>query len=73
MTDVPTGVAVLAETRGFIRRLTDDLSGDALRAIPDGWNNNVLWHLGHLVVTQQLLHYGLTGLPLYVEEDLVAR
>ena len=31
-----------------------------------------LWHLGHLVVTQQLLTYGLSGLPLHAPEALVA-
>ncbi|MEM8559099.1 MAG: DinB family protein [Bacteroidota bacterium] len=66
-------IRLLAETRGFALRIVDDLSPEELRTIPPGWNNHALWHLAHLAVTQQLLHYGLSGLPLLVDDDLVTR
>ncbi|MEM8599938.1 MAG: DinB family protein [Bacteroidota bacterium] len=66
-------IALLAETRGFALRIADSFTADELRAIPDGWNNHALWHLAHLAVTQQLLHYRFSGLPLLVDDDLVAR
>ena len=68
-----TSVALLQQTRPLLLRLLDGLSDDDLLAIPDGFSNNILWNVGHVVVTQQLLHYGLSRLPLLVSDDLVAR
>ena len=41
--------------------------------IPDGFKNNLAWHLGHIVVTQQLLNYKLSGLPLKVDNVYVEK
>lgn len=48
-----------------------DLTLDELNVIPQGFNNNLMWNLGHIVVTQQLLCYKLSGLPLYINDDMV--
>lgn len=64
-------IETLREIRGFVRRLTDDLSEEQLLAQPPGASNNVLWNLGHLAVTQQLLHYKLSGLPMYLSDEVV--
>ncbi len=37
------------------------LSIDQLNAIPQGLNNNIAWHLGHMVVSTELLCYHRTG------------
>ena len=55
--------------RAYVLRLTDSLSADHLMHVPPGASNNVLWNLGHLAVTQQLLHYRLSGLPLSIPEE----
>ena len=41
--------------------------------IPDSHRNSVFWNVAHLLVTQQLLMYRLSGLPLQIEESLVER
>jgi DinB superfamily len=64
-------IETLREIRGFVRRLTDDLSDEQLEAQPPGASNHVLWNLGHLAVTQQLLHYKLSGLPMYLPDEVV--
>lgn len=64
-------IETLREIRGFVRRLTDDLSDEQLLVQPPGASNNVLWNLGHLAVTQQLLHYKLSGLPMYLPDEVV--
>ena len=44
-------------------KLVEGLSDEQLLTIPDGFNNNLLWQLGHLVSTGQGLSYRLSGLP----------
>lgn len=47
------------------------LSLEQLHHIPDGFNNNVIWNVAHVVVTQQLLHYRLAGLSANVSDALI--
>lgn len=61
----------LIETRKLIVKVMDSIDEASLRKIPEGYSNNVIWNFGHLAVTQQLLHYKLCKLPLYVDEDIV--
>ncbi|MEL6926626.1 MAG: DinB family protein, partial [Bacteroidota bacterium] len=44
---------------------------EELNTIPEGFNNNLIWNLGHVLVTQQLLTYGLSYMPLKVSAELV--
>ncbi len=41
--------------------IVDSLSVDQLNEIPIGCNNNIAWHLGHLVVSSPLLCYERTA------------
>ena len=60
-------------TRSALLGILEELTEDQLAAIPEGHRNNIFWNVAHLVVTQQLLLYGLSGLPLSLEEDFVKR
>lgn len=42
-----------------------------MNVVPEGFNNSLLWNLGHVWVTQKMLHYGLSGLPLGIDDELV--
>lgn len=64
-------IQAFREIRGFVLRLADDLSDEQLLAQPAGASNNILWNLGHLAVTQQLLHYKLSGLPMYLPDPVI--
>jgi hypothetical protein len=44
-----------------------------LNTIPEGFSNNLIWNIGHIVVVQQLLVHHLSGLPMYVSDELVAK
>lgn len=46
---------------------------DQLNTIPEGFNNNLIWNIGHIIVSQQLLVYKLSGLPLLVSDELVEK
>lgn len=50
-----------------------DLPPEAWLAVPDGFRNNVLWNVGHVAVTLDLLTYGLARLPMNAPAEAVAR
>jgi hypothetical protein len=46
---------------------------EQLNAIPDGFSNNLIWNIAHIVVTQQLLVYKLSGLPTKVSDEMIEK
>lgn len=46
---------------------------EELFKIPKGFNNNIWWNIAHVVVTEQKLVYGLSGLPLNISQELVEK
>ncbi len=64
---------ILKVSRENTLALIENLSTEQLNLIPEKFNNNLIWNLGHLVVTQQLLCYKLSGLDCAVSEDLIQR
>lgn len=66
-----TQFEILRKTRELAKNLVADLSLDQLNTIPEGFKNNIAWNLTHLLVTQQLLHYRLTGNVCLISEDLI--
>lgn len=59
------------QTRKNILNLVTRFDIEALNFIPEGFNNNLIWNFGHIIVTQQLLCYRLAGLPTYVSEEMI--
>ena len=59
------------QARANMLSLMEPLQLDQLNAIPDGFRNNLVWNFGHVIVTQQLLCYGLSGLKLLVAPAMV--
>jgi hypothetical protein len=47
--------------REKLAALVQSLSIEQLNTVPAGLNNNIAWHLGHLVVSTELLCYHRTG------------
>ncbi len=63
----------LKTTRQNILKMVDGLSTEQLNKIPEGFNNNLAWHLGHVLVTQQLLVYKLSGLSPKISDEWIAK
>jgi hypothetical protein len=59
----------LKKTRTYLVDLIKDLSAEQLNEIPLGFNNNVIWNLGHLIVSLQALCYLRAGLKPVVDEQ----
>ncbi|MEM1176794.1 MAG: DinB family protein [Acidobacteriota bacterium] len=64
-------IDMLQTTRRLVVGLSQGLPPEELVRIPTGFNNNVLWHLGHLAVTQQLLCYQMAGVPMVIDDAWV--
>ncbi|MBV6644668.1 MAG: DinB family protein [Cyclobacteriaceae bacterium] len=64
---------ILKTTRQNILDFLDALSIEQVNKIPSGFSNNVVWNAGHIVATQQVLIYGLSGTPFFTSEDFVSR
>lgn len=48
----------------------DNYSLEQLATIPTGFSNNLIWNIGHIIVVQQSLVYKLSGLPMYVTNEM---
>jgi hypothetical protein len=59
------------QTRANFLSLMNGLSEEQLNHMPTGFNNNMIWNFVHIIVTQQLLTYGLSKLPLNVDSEHV--
>lgn len=55
-------LSLLEKTRRRMLAIADGLTPAQLTAVPRGFHNNVLWNLGHLIVSQQVLCYVKSGL-----------
>ncbi|GAA4966548.1 DinB family protein [Algibacter aquimarinus] len=62
---------VLHNIRPFFKNHIENNSLEDLNKIPNGYNNNIIWNIGHIVVTAQLLAYKLSGLPMAVSDEIV--
>lgn len=59
------------QTRANMLGLMQGLSIEQLNAIPQGFRNNLIWNFGHVIVTQQLLCYSLSGQKPVVDKALI--
>jgi len=44
----------------------DNYTLEQLNKIPEGFSNNLIWNIGHIIVTQQVLIYKLSNLQGYI-------
>jgi DinB superfamily len=65
-----TALRILQNNRNVYLRLLESFTLEQLNTIPQGFSNNIVWNIGHIIVTQQILVYKLSGLPLYVSEAM---
>lgn len=49
----------------------DDLSIEQLQKIPEGFKNNIFWNVAHTLVSQQILHYKMSGLNPLITNDWI--
>ncbi|MGA1225939.1 MAG: DinB family protein [Tamlana sp.] len=62
---------VLNKTRGIFNKIIEDNSLTDLNKIPKGFNNNIIWNIAHVVVSEQLLVYKLSGLESMLSDNMI--
>ena len=59
------------KSRKFLKDLLENLTLEQLNKVPEGFNNNIIWNVAHTIVTQQLLVYNLSAIPMIISDELV--
>ena len=60
-------------SRKIIAEYLEHYTLEQLNKVPEGFNNNLVWNIGHIVVVQQMLVYNLSGLPMMVSQEMVEK
>ena len=60
-------------SRNMVSKILENHSLVQLNKIPEGFSNNLIWNIAHIVVTQQLLVYKLSGLPTVVSDEIIEK
>jgi hypothetical protein len=63
----------IRKTRMYVLDLVRDLSLEKVNIVPHGFNNNIIWNMGHLVAAQQNICYVRIGKPMSIPEDFFNR
>ncbi|MBC8766660.1 DinB family protein [Arenibacter sp. BSSL-BM3] len=64
---------ITLQNRKTLHKFLKGTPKELLLQIPDGYRNNIWWNIAHVVVTQQLLVYKLSGQPMRLDDALVEK
>lgn len=62
---------ICLKNRQQLERFLTRYTPEQLNKVPEGFNNNIIWNIGHSIATQQLLTYGLSGLTPFLPMDFI--
>ena len=62
-------IDTIRKTRTYVLGLIKELSLEKLNKVPHGFNNNIIWNVGHLIAAQQSICYKKGGLPMGISEE----
>lgn len=57
-------------SRNLYLQYFENYSLEQLNKIPNGFNNNLIWNIGHIIVAQQALIYKGSGHKGYISDEL---
>ena len=60
-------------SRKVLSQFLENYTLEELNTIPHGYSNNLIWNIGHIIVVQQMLVYNLSGLPMMVSNEMIAK
>ena len=62
-------IETILRPRLMVLNILKDFTPEQLNAIPNGFNNNIIWNLGHMVAAQQGICYKRAALPTFITEE----
>lgn len=62
---------ILHNIRTIFKEIIENNSAEKLNKIPEGFNNNIIWNIGHVIVSEQLLAYKLSGLEPSISYEMI--
>lgn len=57
-------------SRQLLLKFLEEYDTTQLNKIPEGFSNNLIWNIGHIIVAQQGLVYKSSGLEGYISDEL---
>ncbi|MFL9845440.1 DinB family protein [Flavobacterium rhizosphaerae] len=70
---IQTAFRATRNSRRLLAEYLDNYTLEQLNTIPPGFNNNMIWNIAHVMVSQQRLVYMLSGLPMMIADDMANR
>lgn len=64
---------ITLKNRKILYTILKETPKETLLRIPQGYRNNIWWNIAHVVVTQQILVYKMSMLPMQISDELVNR
>ncbi|MES2813183.1 MAG: DinB family protein [Bacteroidota bacterium] len=58
-------------SRNVLLKFLENYTLEQLNKVPEGFANNLIWNIGHIVTVQQMLVYNLSGLPMMISDEMV--
>jgi hypothetical protein len=68
-----TAFRITETSRKILLGFLEKYSLEELNKIPEGFSNNLIWNIGHIIVVQQLLVYKLSGLPTMISNEMIEK
>jgi|SRR6218665_2331618 len=66
-----TTFEITHNSRKILLSFLEKYTLEQLNTVPQGFSNNLVWNIAHIIVVQQMLVYNLSGLPMMVSGEMV--
>ncbi len=66
-------IETISKTRSFLLEQIKNLNNEQFNRVAEGFNNNIIWNLGHMIAAQQGICYKRAGLPTIISDDFWER
>jgi hypothetical protein len=64
-------IDIMRGARKFLLNTIGGVSIEKLNEMPEGFNNNLAWNLGHVIAVQQILCYRNSEVNLIIEDKII--
>ena len=68
-----TTFTIWETSRNLYLKYLEAYSLEQLNKIPEGFSNNLIWNIAHIIVSQQKLVYTLSGLPMHISQEMLEK